>query len=143
MTIAARNRCQTSTDKATFSKYSEKKINVGETLLLVEWGNIAMADEWPTRRFAVASVHLDQKNPRLGRETSARAPREIVQYLFDHDDALEVAQSIAIRGYFPNEPLLGIREDNRIIVVEGNRRLASLKALREPGLLEGSKQRAI
>ena len=98
---------------------------------------------WPTKPYSVASLHLDPKNPRLGRETSARAPREIIQYLFDHDKALDVAKSIASRGYFPNEPVLAIREGDQVIVVEGNRRLAALKALREPGLLEGSYQRQL
>lgn len=100
-------------------------------------------DSWPTTRRSVASLHLDAKNPRLGRETSARAPREIIQYLFEQDKALEVAQSIATRGYFPNEPLLAINENDQLIVVEGNRRLAALKALREPGLLQGSLQRQL
>ena len=99
--------------------------------------------DWPTKRVAVTNLHLDPKNPRLGRETQARAPREIVQYLFEHDKAAEVAESIAGRGYFPNEPLLVINEDGRLVVVEGNRRLAALKALREPGLLEGPKQRQL
>lgn len=98
-------------------------------------------ESWQTKISPVASLHLDSKNPRLGRETSARAPREIIQYLFEHDKALEVAQSIASRGYFPNEPLLAIKENDRYVVVEGNRRLAALKALREPGLLEGSLER--
>jgi hypothetical protein len=98
---------------------------------------------WPTRSRLVTSLHLDSKNPRIGRETSARAPREIIQYLFEHDKALEVAQSIATRGYFPNEPLLAINEADQLVVVEGNRRLAALKALREPGLLEGSFQRQL
>lgn len=103
-----------------------------------------MATEtWPTKRLTVASLHLDAKNPRLGRETSARAPREIIQYLFEHDKAIEVAESIASRGYFPNEPLLAVVENGRHVVVEGNRRLAALKALREPGLLEGSLQRQV
>jgi hypothetical protein len=100
-------------------------------------------NNWTTKLQKVASLHLDAKNPRLGRETSARAPREIIQYLFDHDKALEVAESIVARGYFPNEPLLAIRENDHIVVVEGNRRLAALKALREPGLLEGAYQRKI
>lgn len=100
-------------------------------------------NSWPTMRRSVASLHLDAKNPRLGRETSARAPREIIQYLFEHDKALEVAQSIASRGYFPNEPLLAIKENDQFVIVEGNRRLAALKALREPGLLEGSLQRQL
>jgi hypothetical protein len=101
------------------------------------------AKNWQTRPHSVASLHLDAKNPRLGRETWARAPREIIQYLFDHDKALEVAQSIAARGYFPNEPLLAVKEDGHTVVVEGNRRLAALKALREPGLLEGRYQRKL
>jgi ParB-like chromosome segregation protein Spo0J len=98
---------------------------------------------WPSRLVSVSSLQLDARNPRLGRETSVRAPREIVQYLFDHDKALEVAQSIASRGYFPNEPLLVIKEGDEFVVVEGNRRLAALKALREPGLLEGSLLRQV
>jgi hypothetical protein len=100
-------------------------------------------DVWPTKRFSVTSLHLDKKNPRLGRESSGRAPREIIQYLFEHDKAMEVAESIALRGYFPNEPLLAIKEEGRYVVVEGNRRLAALKALREPGVLEGSQQRRV
>lgn len=56
---------------------------------------------------------------------------------------MEVAESIATRGYFPNEPLLAVKESGRLVVVEGNRRLAALKALREPGLLEGSYERKI
>lgn len=100
-------------------------------------------DAWSTAPKKVASLHLDTKNPRLGRETLARAPREIVQYLFEHDKALDVAESIAASGYFPNEPLLAIREDSQLVVVEGNRRLAALKALREPGLLEGTLRRKL
>ncbi len=91
----------------------------------------------------MASLHLDPKNPRLGRETTGRAPREIIHYLFEHDKALDVARSIVANGYFPNEPLLATREGNRWIVVEGNRRLAALKALREPGLLDGTTQRNV
>lgn len=100
-------------------------------------------NDWQLKTLPVASLHLDAKNPRLGRETTARAPREIIQHLFEHDKALDVAQSIVARGYFPNEPLLAVREDNRFVVVEGNRRLAALKALKEPGLLEGGIARQI
>ena len=39
---------------------------------------------WKQRRLLVTSLFLDERNPRLGRETGVRAPREIVQYLFDH-----------------------------------------------------------
>lgn len=98
---------------------------------------------WKNKDLSVVNLHLDVKNPRLGRESTTSAPRDIIQYLFEHDKALEVAQSIATRGYFPNEPLLAVYEDSRYVVVEGNRRLAALKALREPGLLTGSLGRTI
>lgn len=92
-------------------------------------------DSWPTRNIAVASLHLDEKNPRLGREIAGRSPQQIILHLFKYDNAVEIADSISRVGYFANEPLMAIREDGRYVVVEGNRRLAALKALREPGLL--------
>jgi hypothetical protein len=66
-----------------------------------------------------------------------------MQFLFDHDKAIEVARSITKHGFFANEPLLAVKEEGRLVVVEGNRRLAALKALREPGLLEGTPHRQI
>ncbi len=101
------------------------------------------SENWPTKHLAVANLYLDQKNPRLGRETSTQAPREIVQYLFRNDKTMEVAESIARRGYFPNEPLLAIEEGGKFVVLEGNRRLAALKALREPGILDGALGRQV
>ena len=98
---------------------------------------------WPTEEHSVVSLFLDEKNPRLGRRATGLAPREIIHHLFAHDKALEIAESIALRGYFPNEPLLAVREDNRLVVVEGNRRLAALKVLRNPSLLEGSLERRV
>jgi len=98
------------------------------------------SESWKTKPRAVASLYLDEKNPRLGGEITEGTTREIIQYLFDHDNALEVADSIASRGFFPNEPLLVVKEGDRLVVIEGNRRLAALKALREPDLLEGTKQ---
>lgn len=98
---------------------------------------------WRTERLSVASLFLDEKNPRLGRGTRGRSPQEIIQYLFDHDKALDVARSIATRGYFENEPLLAIFEGRHYVVVEGNRRLAAIKALKEPELLTGSIRRKV
>ena len=99
--------------------------------------------EWPIKHIAVASLHLDPKNPRLGVSAHGASPRDLIQLLFTHDKAIDVAQSIALRGFFPNEPLLAIRENNRFVVVEGNRRLAALKTLREPSLLDGVIERQV
>lgn len=98
-------------------------------------------NEWRTKPMSVATLRLDPKNPRLGHSVSGASPREIIQFLFDHDKAMEVADSISLRGFFPNEPLLAIKEGNHYVVVEGNRRLAALKALREPTLLKDAGER--
>lgn len=100
-----------------------------------------MATDWKMKNLAPTALHLDAKNPRLGREHTSRAPREMIQYLFEHDKAMEVAESIATRGYFRHKPLLAVKEDGRWVIVEGNRRLAALKVLREPALLDGRLQR--
>lgn len=97
---------------------------------------------WATTERPVKGLHLDQHNPRLPEATSS-SPREIIQHLFDHDKALEIATSIATRGYFANEPLLAIEEEGRTIVVEGNRRLAALKALLDPALVHGADGKAL
>ncbi len=99
--------------------------------------------DWQTKRLSVVNLFLDEQNPRLGRETGEQAPRELIQYLFDHDKALDVARSIATHGYFENEPLLAIHDGRHHVVVEGNRRLAALKALKEPGLLTGNTVRQV
>ena len=98
---------------------------------------------WPTKYLSVAKLFLDEKNPRLGTRTTEQTQREIIQYLFDHDKALEIVRSIVTRGYFENEPLLAISERGHYVVVEGNRRLAALKAIKKPELLTGGVSRQV
>jgi len=85
---------------------------------------------------SVPTLHLDAKNPRLGRKKSGRSQQEIIKYLYEHDRAFDVAESIALRGYFPIESLLAVEEQGKLVVVEGNRRLAALKGLHNPDLLD-------
>jgi hypothetical protein len=82
-------------------------------------------------------------NARLGEAGTSASPRDLVQFLFEYDGAFEVAQSIAVAGFFPNEPLLVVEEEGRLVVVEGNRRLAALKALKDPHLLQGPIQKRV
>lgn len=99
--------------------------------------------KWPRKNIAVSALHLDALNPRTQRASTGVSPRDLIQWLFDHEDALSVAESIATRGYFPTEPLLAVIEDDSAVVVEGNRRLAALKGLREPTLLKDTHRRAL
>jgi DNA-binding transcriptional MerR regulator len=49
-------------------------------------------------------------------------------------DVRELVLSIAASGYFKNEPLIVSQEKGRNIVIEGNRRLAAIKVILNPGI---------
>ena len=99
--------------------------------------------DWRTKPVPVASLLLDTQNPRLSPRVTPSSQKDLIQYLFDHEQAIEVARSIARNGYFPTEPLLALPFGKSYVVVEGNRRLASLKALHVPQLLEGRAHNAL
>ena len=75
----------------------------------------------------VGDLHFDPRNPRLVDHGSAQ--RELVRTLWRDFNVREVALSIAANGFWDYEPLVVAREDNILIVIEGNRRLAAVKLL--------------
>jgi hypothetical protein len=90
----------------------------------------------------VGRLILDDRNPRLSSIGRAKSQEELVQILWDEMAVSEVALSIAANGYFEEEPLFVIPENpkekddsrKKYIVVEGNRRLAAVKILRDKEL---------
>src|ERR1051325_7201341 len=79
-------------------------------------------------------LFLDPINPRLGRaHTGREITQERVLELMRDWTLEELAVSFLESGYWPQEALLVIREElygaERLVVVEGNRRLAALKFL--------------
>ena len=99
--------------------------------------------DWRTRRLTINRLTLDSANPRLSPNTNNLSEPDIVRYLWRFDATAEVAESITRNGYFPTEPLLAIEDGRSYVVVEGNRRLAALKALRDPEILEGSARKKL
>jgi hypothetical protein len=76
------------------------------------------------------SLRLDPHNPRLVGVTDGQADqRAILTALWQHGALDELALSLAQNGYFDNEPLIAVREHGDVVVVEGNRRLATVKLL--------------
>lgn len=84
---------------------------------------------------AVDLLDLDKRNPRITETLRNASQRELLLHLGMEYSLIRLARSIARHGYFPSEPLIAIKEDGRLVVVEGNRRLATLKLLRSPELL--------
>lgn len=101
------------------------------------------AAAWPTSTEAVSDLYLDSLNPRLTGEVAGFDQDELVRHMFDHYKAASVAESIARHGYLPTEPMVAVNEEDDLVVVEGNRRLAALKALSDPTILDGTDGRKI
>jgi hypothetical protein len=89
---------------------------------------------WPNRQADVVDdLHLDPDNVRL--ETPYGVPEsDIIQDLFSNEKALSLVEAIAQVGYFTHELPIVVIRNNQMIVVEGNRRLAALKAIQNPYL---------
>lgn len=77
---------------------------------------------------------LDEQNPRLPQSAGALGQRNIISELVTHDSVYELAKDISSQGFFPTEILLGVRDGDQVVVIEGNRRLAALKLLVNPEL---------
>ena len=87
---------------------------------------------------ATDNLLLDAHNPRLAGTVQNTDQETLLKTLWTEGSLDELAWSIAKNGYFPEEPLFVIEEASkgagRFIVVEGNRRLASVKILRDSQL---------
>lgn len=91
----------------------------------------AQRGDFTPRPVPVADLFFDGKNPRLSADPDVPSSQTEIFNLLWRDFAVdELASSIAANGYFPHEPLFVIDETNGgLVVVEGNRRLAALKAI--------------
>lgn len=85
---------------------------------------------------------FDEANPRLREEADLDGARSgdgdrqqrILLDLWRDFAVDEVALSIAANGYFPHEPLFVAHEKPGLVVIEGNRRLAAVRLLRDTSL---------
>lgn len=78
---------------------------------------------------------LDTKNPRFV-ILSSRSQEEIRKYLVTYEDVCQLSTAINEYGsLLPGERIVVLREDDRFIVIEGNRRTCSLQLLLNRGLI--------
>ncbi len=104
-------------------------------------------------------LHLDSQNPRLPEEAQGKSEEELLNVLYKEFYLDELADSMAENGYFDAEPLVAVphklpseledidpnskefqdfinRNSTELIVVEGNRRLATARLLLDLELRE-------
>jgi hypothetical protein len=85
-----------------------------------------------------STLALDLENPRLAQNdiTGKVNERDVIQYLAQQADLGELVQSIAANGYLDFEPLIVLKVGKKSVptVIEGNRRVAAIKLLKDPDL---------
>jgi len=98
----------------------------------------------PAVSIPIEELRLDLKNPRIAEAASQRDALQKI--IVDQDTKLVVlAESIVEDGVNPMDRFLVIRsedEPDKFVTLEGNRRLAALKVLRNPSVLTGMEVRA-
>ncbi|AQM20511.1 MULTISPECIES: hypothetical protein [Vibrio] len=94
---------------------------------------------------AVASIDLDLKNPRLAgliKRQAITSQAEAAVALTKSSDVISLCTSIVNNGFHPDEVLIAINNEsgkqNRVTVIEGNRRLTACKLLLKPKLVKGT-----
>jgi hypothetical protein len=88
------------------------------------------------QQISVDDLHFDRSNPRLAEYgiLPTTSDEDILEVLWEAMDVMELVQSIGASGFFPHEALIVTKEGGRLVVIEGNRRLAAVKVLRNPRL---------
>lgn len=88
-------------------------------------------------RYSASELHFDKSNPRLVEFNNLKSEEDIIKVLWDNMAVNEIVMSILANGFFENEAMYAIRDNGQVVIVEGNRRLAAVKAILNPELVKG------
>ena len=89
--------------------------------------------DWQIKEYSIAALYLDQHNIRT--PISEEDQNALIRDMFANEDAFEIVRSFVQNDVFPDEFPICIKENSKRIIIEGNRRLAALKALNEPNII--------
>lgn len=89
---------------------------------------------WPRQKVNITDLFLDSENIRLGIDIKS-SQEALINDLFSNENAMQVLESIATNGFFPDEIPVVVRDGKKFIVIDGNRRLAALKVLGHPEIV--------
>ena len=88
----------------------------------------------PVTEIDVGRLAFDVNNPRLAEfsESLIQNEMDIMKILWETEDVQELVMSITASGFFRHEPLIVVEASGKFVVIEGNRRLAAVKAIQDP-----------
>jgi hypothetical protein len=79
----------------------------------------------------INQLRLDSENPRIPVDRRSGRQIDLACELVINEDSFEIAQSIALQGFYPHDALIAIPSggEGEYVIVEGNRRLSALFGL--------------
>jgi hypothetical protein len=85
-------------------------------------------------------LFFDYQNPRMVEFNISKntSEKDIINLLWTEMAVNEIVMSILAHGFFENEAMYAVEESGRMVIVEGNRRLAAVKLILDPGIIKGS-----
>ena len=92
---------------------------------------------------ASANLVFDSENPRMVEfGVNQYSEEQLINLLWKEMAVEELVMSILALGFFDHEPLYVMRrEDGKLIVLEGNRRLAAIRSILNPAIVRGDRMR--
>lgn len=96
---------------------------------------------WTRKSRKIVNLVLDPQNVRL--EIEDLSQDEIIKDLFKNEQTFTILRSIIDYGWLPDETPVVIEENGKTFIIEGNRRVASLKCLLNPKLLPEEFQKRV
>lgn len=87
---------------------------------------------WETFEYTLNSLSLDLNNPRIKYRGVPLNQTQIMKFLIEKEKVYELAKKISEEGFFVGEEPIICIENNKKVVLEGNRRTAALKLLQDP-----------
>lgn len=91
--------------------------------------------QWEIRKdIPVTEVKLDKHNPRMPENSESLTQEDILNLMVNDYRIIELAESIATKGFMPLDNMVITYEDSIPVVLEGNRRVAALKLLINPAI---------
>src|SRR5690606_3973895 len=104
-------------------------------------GKIDLPPIGEAHKVSVELLDFDENNPRFtpDKKPAGTNDEAVIAMLATSADLSELIQSISTSGYINIEPIIVIERNGRLAVLEGNRRLAAVKALRDPELAKAAR----
>ncbi|MEI6832022.1 MAG: hypothetical protein WCK61_04900 [Candidatus Omnitrophota bacterium] len=97
---------------------------------------------WKDKKVNVTELNLDLQNPRVPKHVKNHNDVDRIRnYLLEKEDVLRIARSIVYTGYHRTAVAIVCKENGKLVVLDGNRRLAACQLLLNPGLAPNARDR--